>query len=143
MPIIEGADLTSVFTTREPFPEGLYTVTIFEQELQGNGKTLVMKTKIDEPEDLRGREFWDFINLRQNDGKPNKISWEHIKRYLEAVFGKGSNEAEANPPDTDVLTGTQVKLYLKEDSYEDAKDLDEFGKPTVKRNNKVKKILSA
>lgn len=136
MPILEGADLTQVSTTREPMPEGDYLVTVLESEISG-GKTLVLKTRIDEPAEFANRQFWDYINLIQNDGKQNRISLEHIKRYLEAVFGKDSPEAEASPPDTDVLNGHQVRLYLIIDEFKDNKT-DE-----IRRNNKVKKILPA
>ena len=136
MPILEGADLTQVSTTREPMPEGDYLVTVLESEISGS-KTLVLKTRIDEPAEFANRQFWDYINLIQNDGKQNRISLEHIKRYLEAVFGKDSPEAEASPPDTDVLNGHQVRLYLIIDEFKDNKT-DE-----IRRNNKVKKILPA
>lgn len=134
-PVIEGADLTSVSTKREPYPEGEYTITIKNSELDEEKKTLILKSNIEEPEQFRGRELWDFINLVQNDGKKNKIGWITIKRYLEAAFGKGSNEAESNPPDTDVLNGQQVKVYLKVTSYK--KDGEDVPK------NEVKKIFEA
>lgn len=143
MPVIEGADLTSVSTDRDPYPENEYLVTIKESEIK-DGKTLIMKTRIDEPEEFAGREFWDFINLVQNDGKRNEIGLTTIKRYLEAVYGKGSAEAEASPPDTDVLNGMSVRLLLTESEYEDKKDIDPAtGKGRLKRNNKVKRIFPA
>lgn len=134
-PVIEGADLTSVSTTREPYPEGEYTITIKESELDENKKTLTLKSVIEEPEAFKGRELWDFINLVQNDGKKNKIGWTTIKRYMEAAFGKGSTEAESVPPDTDVLNGQQVKVYLKQTTYK--KDGVDVPK------NEVKKIFEA
>ena len=85
MPVLQGADLTQVNTTREPMPEGDYLVTVLESEIQGEGKTLVLKTRIEEPSEFAGRQFWDYINLIQNDGKMNRISLEQIKRYIEAV----------------------------------------------------------
>jgi len=144
-PIIQGADLSTVSITREPFAEGEYLVTILKSEIQPGGKMLVIKTKIEQaPEDKDiGREFWDWVNIIQNDGKINQISMEHLKRYLAAVFGKDSPEANAAPPDTDPLDGHQVKLYLIKDSYPDKKDLDENGQPKIKTNNKVKSILQA
>lgn len=136
-PILEGADLTQVSTTREPLPEGDYVVTVFESEIQKGGKTLVLKTRVEEPAEFAPRQFWDYINLIQNDGKPNKISLEQIKRYLEAVFGKDSPEAENTRPQTDILNGHQVRLYLIIDEFKDEKSGEK------KRNNKVKKILPA
>jgi hypothetical protein len=143
-PVIHGANLKEVSTERKPRAEGEYLVTIMKSEM--NGKMLVIKTKIEEaPEDKDiGQEFWDWVNIVQNDGKLNQISMEHLKRYMEAVFGKGSPEADAEPPDTDVLDGHQVRLYLIVDSYEDKKDIDpETGKGRTKTNNKVKSILPA
>lgn len=144
MPVIEGADLTSVDTTRQPLPEidSGYLVTVKESEISADKRTLILKMRIDEPTQDPPREFWDYINLVQNDGKQNRISLEQIKRYLEAVFGKGSPEAESSPPDTDVLNGHMVRLYLIVDEYKDTKP----GSPTfgeVKKNNKVKKIFPA
>lgn len=137
MPVIEGADLTSVSTKREPYPEGEYSITIKESEFQDDSKkTLILKSIIDEPEQFRGRELWDFINLVQNDGKVNKIGWTTIKRYLEAAYGKKSVEAEAAPPDTDLLNGQQVKVYLKQTSYKDKAGEEQ-------QKNEVKKIFEA
>lgn len=135
-PVIEGADLTSVSTTREPYKEGEILVTIKESEFQTDEKkTLIIKTKIEAPEEYKDREYWDFVNLIQNDGKKNKIGWTTIKRYMEAAFGKGSAEAESVPPDTDLLNGRQVKLYLKLTSYK--KDGVDVPK------NETKKIYAA
>jgi hypothetical protein len=137
MPQIEGADLTSVSTEREPYPEQEYLVTIKESELSEDNRQLIIKTVIDEPAEFAGREYWDFINLIDNSGKQNKIGWSSIKRYMEAVFGKGSPEAEASPPDTDVLNGHSVRLYLKPNSYTDKTTGAE------KKNNKTAKVLAA
>jgi hypothetical protein len=135
-PVLENVDLTSVSTKREAFPEGEYTVTIKGSELDEGKKTLIMKTVIEEPTELQGREFWDWINIVQNDGKKNEIGYKNIKRYLEAAFGKGSSEAESSPPDTDVLNGHQVVLYLKQTTYTD-KDKQEQPKNEVKKISAV------
>ena len=134
MPVIQGADLTSVSTEREPFPDGEYLLTIKESEVQ-NGKMVVIKSTIEEPQEFQGREYWDFINIIQNDGKQNRIGLENIKRYLEAVFGKGSPEAEASPPDTDVLNGHSVRALISTREYQ--KDGE------TKRNNQVKRVFPA
>lgn len=139
MPVLQGADLTQVSTTREPLPEGDYLVTVLESEIQ-NDRTLVLKMRVEEPAEFAPRQFWDYINLVQNDGKQNRISLEQIKRYIEAVYGKGSPEAEASPPDTDVLNNHQLRLYLIIDEFKPKnwKEGDELS-----RNNKVKKIFPA
>lgn len=146
MPIISGADLTSVSTERQAWPEGTYKVTVKESVVEGNGKTLIIKSRIDEtdqdisamPQSKSGdHEYWDYINLVQNDGKQNRISLEHIKRYLEAVFGKGSAEAEASPPDTDVLNGHSLTLYVTKRTYTPGGETEER---TV---NNVKRVLPA
>jgi hypothetical protein len=140
-PVIEGADLSSVSTKREPLPEHEYVLTYTGQELEP--KQLILKMRVDEPAEIngsntQGREHWEFINLVQNDGKQNKIGWTTIKRHLEAVFGEGSNEAEANPPDTDVLNGHSVRAYMVIDEYKpkDWKPGDELAK-----KNKIKKLF--
>ena len=154
MPIIEDADLTSVSTDREPFPEGLYHVTVKESELikaDGGGyKGVIIKSRINaaevegEPADkFAEREYWHYIYTRQNDGKPNKVGLSDIKRYLEAGFGKGSPEAESAKPDTDLLNGMNLKLYLKVREYDDKNEKDVNGQPVKRRSNDVKQILAA
>lgn len=141
-PVIEGADLTSVSTEFEPYPEieSGYKVTYISSELSEDKKQLQIKTRIEEPAEYAGRPYTEFINLIQNDGKKNQIGWTTIKRHLEAVFGKGSAEAESSPPDTDLLNGHQAVLYLEINEYK-PKGWKE-GEP-LKKNNKTKKILPA
>jgi len=136
MPVIQNADLTSVSTEREPYPEGEYLITVKESELKDN-KTVIIKSRIEEPAEFQGREYWDFINIVQNDGKMNRIGLENIKRYLEAVFGKGSPEAEASPPDTDVLNGHQVRALLTIREYTPQ------GETEARRNNQTKRVFPA
>lgn len=130
MPIIEGADLTSVSTKREAYPDGEYLVTIIGSELDEKKKNLLIQTRIEEPSDLQGRKFTHWINIVQNDGKPNRIGWTTLKRYLEAVFGVGSPESKQN--DSDPLTGHTVHLQLDKSTYKD-KDGEEQEKNEVKR----------
>jgi hypothetical protein len=141
-PVIEGADLTSVSTEFEPYPENNtgYKVTILSSALSDDKKQLQIKTRIEEPEEFNGRPYTDFINLVQNDGKKNTIGHTTIKRYMEAVFGKGSAEAESNPPNTDLLNGHQALLFLEINEYKPKgwKEGD-----ALKKNNKTKKILPA
>lgn len=139
MPVLHGADLSSVSTERKLYDEGEYLVTIIGSEMGGKSKNmLIIKTKIAAaPNDADvDSEFWDWINYIQNDGKVNQISLSHIKRYMESVFGKDSAEANASPPDTDLLNGSQVRLYLIQDPYTD-------NSGTEKVNNKVKQIFPA
>ena len=130
MPIIPGADLTSVSTKREAYPEGEYLVTIIGSELSEDKRSLILETRIEEPGELQGRKFSHWINVVQNDGKPNRIGWTTLKRYLEAVFGKGSPESLQN--DSDPLTGHTVHLQLEKGSYTD-KSGEEQEKNEVKR----------
>lgn len=135
MPIIEGADLTTVSTDFKPYVEGEYLMLVKESEIH-DGKQVRIKMEIVDAPDQNdtGKPFTDFINIRQNDGKVNQIGLGTIKRYLEAVFGKGSPESNQN--DTDLLNGHNVRLYLIEDSYTDKNGQE-------KQNNKVKKIFKA
>lgn len=139
-PILENVDLTSVSTEFEPYPElsSGYKVTILSSELGEDKKQLMVKTRIEEPAEYAGRPYTDFINLVQNDGKPNPIGATTVKRYMEAVFGKGSTEAESFPPNTDLLNGHQALLYLEINEYK-PKGWKEGDK--LKKNNKTKKIL--
>lgn len=146
MPVIPGADLTSVSTDFEPYPNGEYLVTFIKSELH-EGKQMRITTRIESPEEFQGRPFTDFINLKQNDGKWNEIGLKQCKLYLEAVFGKGSPEAEASPPDTDPLNGHQARLLLEINEYwprdEQAKPESERNPDNKRRNNKVKRVFPA
>lgn len=137
MPIIEGADMASVSTERELLPEGSYTMTIKESELSEDGRSLIIKHRIDSaPDEAQarvGQEWWNWINIKANDGKVNEIGFSQIKRYLEAVFGKGSSESNSN--DTDPLNGASVELYIVQKSYK--KDGED------KTVNNVKRITKA
>lgn len=137
MPIIEGADMASVSTERELLPEGSYTMTIKESELSEDGRSLIIKHRIDSaPDEAQarvGQEWWNWINIKANDGKVNEIGFSQIKKYLEAVFGKGSSESNSN--DTDPLNGATVELYIVQKSYK--KDGED------KTVNNVKRITKA
>lgn len=137
MPIIEGADMSSVSTERELLPEGSYTMTIKESELSEDGRSLIIKHRIDSaPDEAQarvGQEWWNWINIKTNDGKVNEIGFASIKKYLEAVFGKGSSESNSN--DTDPLNGATVELYIVQKSYK--KDGED------KTVNNVKRITKA
>lgn len=133
-PQIEGADLTSISTERESLPEGDYLVQVLNSELSEDKRTLIIKSEIIEPAEAAGREYWEFCNIVKNNGEPNEIGYQTLKRYLEAVFGKGS--PESNRADSDPLHGHQVRLYLVPNDFT-RKD------GSTGHGNKAKKIMAA
>lgn len=146
MPVIENADLTKVSTEYEVFDPGDYKVTVMESEFANENRQMRIKSRIEEPVEHQGKVFTDFINLIQNDGKQNPYGLASIKQYLEAVFGKGSPEAEASPPDTDVLNGHQVTLNLVINEYTPKNPTEFEADGTTakkKRNNQVKRVFPA
>jgi hypothetical protein len=139
MPEIEGADLTSISTKTEAYPEQEYLMLITGSEFMDEAKkTLIIKRKIVEPAEFVDRESWDFINLVQNDGKKNDIGLKTLKRYLEAVFGKDSPESQR--ANSDPLTGHMVKVYLTQKQY---KGRDWVEGDELEKGNKTKKISAA
>lgn len=137
MPVIEGADLTSVSTTREPLPEEDYLFDIIGSEMSEDKNKLILKLRVVEPEEVngvnvKGREFWEWLTVK---GEWGHIGLQQLKRYLEAVFGKGSTEADT--PDSDPLHGQQVRAYLIIDPYKDKTTGEEV------KNNKAKRIRAA
>lgn len=114
MPIIEGADLSTISTERELLPEGEYLFTILDSEMSEDKSSLILKRRIEEApegsEKLVGTESWDWINLVQGDGKKNEIGLVTLKKYLEAVFGKDSPESAQ--ADSDLLHGHEVRIYV-------------------------------
>lgn len=134
MPVIQGADLTAVSTSMEPVPESEVVLDIVTSEFSDDKNKIIIKTKIVEHDEERyvGREFWDWCNVT---GDHAHIGLQQIKRYLEAVFGKGSPQAEASPPDTDVLHGSRVRAYLTVDSWKDQTGQE-------KKGNKAKRIMA-
>lgn len=147
MPVIPGADLTSVSTDFQAYPDGEYLMTFLSSEITPDAKQCRIKMRIESPEEFAGRLFTDFINIKQNDGKWNEIGLSQCKRYLETVFGKNSPEAESSPPDTDPLNGHQVRVVLEINEYyprdEQAKPESERNPENKKRNNKVKRVFPA
>lgn len=147
MPVIPNADLTKVSTDFETYEPGEYLVEVKESEFANDNKQIRIKTQIVEPVEHAGKIFTDFINLVQNDGKQNPYGLASVKQYLEAVFGKGSPEAESSPPDTDPLNGHQVKLLLAINEYtpkpDKATEFNPDGSPKKKRNNQVKRVFPA
>lgn len=144
-PILEGVDLSSVSTDFETYPEQEYVLTILSSTFSDDTKKqLVIKQRIEEPAEFAGKPYSDFINLVKNNGTSNEIGWKNVKRYMEAVFGKGSDEAEAVPPDTDQLNGHRVRSVLEINSYQDKnwKEGDPIDRK-MKKNNKVKGVFAA
>lgn len=139
MPIIKGADLTSVSTERKVYREGEYVAEITKQEFSEDERFLIITHKFEEAPDNEdvGQSWQNWIYLQQDDGKLSEIGLQTIKRYLEAVFGKGSPETQGNPPDTDPLTGNRVRLYLISDSWKDKKSGED------RTGNKAKRIMAA
>ena len=142
MPVIEGANLTSVSTEFEPFPEGEYHVTVLGSEFNDDHTALIIENRIDEPAEFaaQNRKFRDYINLRTNDDKWNEIGLSSLKRYIEAVYGKGSPEAESFPPNSDVVHGQTLAMYMTIREYDDKKEKDANGQPVKRRANRVTKI---
>lgn len=135
MPVIEGADMTTISTKRQALPEGDYRLQITTSEFDESKTKIIIKTKVVESsvEGQVGKEFWDWCSVV---GEWKEIGLQQIKRYLEAVFGKGSPEAEAVPPDTDVLHGHVVDVYLAVESYKGKSGEEE-------QSNRAKRIRAA
>lgn len=144
MPIIEGADLTSIETEFKNFPEGSYRmlvkeVNFYDDKDPVDSPSLANKLRIvseiqenDVDHEHNSKKFTHFINFRNEDGTLNKYALADIKRYLEAIYGKKS--PESNRADTDLIPGHEVTLYLSERPNKDDPD---------KPYQNVKKILPA
>lgn len=141
-PVIDGADLTKVSTSRDPYPEGEYHVTVVKSELSDDRRSLTFQNRIDEPAEYAEtkRIFFDNINIRDENGKWNDMGLASIKKYLEAQFGKGSPEAEAFPPNTDPLDGARLGMYLTIREYDSKKEKDANGQPVKVKVNQVKRV---
>jgi hypothetical protein len=131
-PVIEGADLSSVSTKFEIWPEGTYPTVIMTSKFDDKGKNLMIIHKTREPVGMiqAGREYTDFINMTTNAGERNDIGHKSLKRYFEALLPEHAND---NPPNSDLLHGLDCKLFI---SSKANKDTDE-------QRNYVKKILKA
>lgn len=123
MPIIEGADLTSIDTSFKNYPEGSYTVLVKEvtfwrgkdaSDARHGTQVRVVTEIVDNDADPKnnGKPFTHFINFRDENGELNRYGLADIKRYLEAIYGKGSPQVGRG--DTDDIAGNTVLLYLNE-----------------------------
>lgn len=125
-PVIEGADLGSVSTKYENWPEGAYKFTLYNSEW--DGKTVRLKLRLREPKgDFKaGKEYTEFLNLKNNEGEDNEYGYKDFKRWFEALVPDHAND---RPPNSDLLHGSdcicQVTIKTGTDGVE---------------RNKIKKI---
>jgi hypothetical protein len=141
MPIIEDADLTSVSTTSEPLPEAEYEATITEVEYRTDNPAkpvVIVKSRIDGG-DQNGRVVWDWMHMKQNDGKPNEVAKRQLKRYFEAVLGEEA--ANVSRPNTDDLINARVGLFLELEEYT-PKASEKNPNPKPQSRNNVKRIFA-
>ena len=134
MPTLDGFDLTNVSTKNTPLPEDTYDCVIKEvhtDRLSSGGHPQAVVVSEIQGGEFNGRQIWDYLVLRQHDGKPNEISLKQLKRYYEAVLGK-DEAARISNPNTDLLINGRVKLVLNVKPDNHGED----------RNN-VKRILPA
>lgn len=147
MPLIQGADLSTVSTKYEPLPAGAYKTRLkaaYETDDDGVSRPrVVVRHKVLESFDGEnvGREFTDFMYLNQNDGKPNEISLKQLKRYFEAVLGEEA--ANTTAPETELLDDQEVSVELSIESYPSKKEKNEDNTPKIMYNNRVKRIVAA
>lgn len=144
MPVISGADLTTVETSYVPLNNGVYRMRIKDAEVETEPKLrVIVKLKVvDSPDGERiGSEMSDYIYLTQKDGKPNEIGKKQLKRYFEAALGKeAANTAE---PNTDDLKDQEVMVELEQESYKKPETEEQKAKGEVNEtriNNKVKRV---
>lgn len=135
MPVIEGADLSSVSLSRA-WPEAAYKTTIKESHFDEKGKNLVIVHLLREEVSAggqtikAGREYQDWINLVTNAGDRNELGWASIKKYFKALNPAHAND---NPPNTDLLNGLDCTIYLTVQVDEDDPD---------NNRNRMKRIVA-
>lgn len=136
MPRIE-ADFSGISSSFEALAAGEYIVKIDdieESETKENKlPQMVFKMSVQEG-DKKDSVIFDYVTLKQNDGKVNKIGLGRIKAYAEAILG----EAAANDTsgiDTDELKGGRCQIIVESRTYE--KD------GAQQTGNKIKKVLAA
>jgi hypothetical protein len=129
MPVIEGADLSTVSTKFPLWPEGAYKTTIKGSHFDDEKKNLIIVHRLREAHgDYKaGREYQNYINLKTNAGEVNEIGYQSIKKYFEPLLPEHAND---RPPNTDLLDGMDCTIYISQRT----------GKDEVERNY-VKRIV--
>jgi hypothetical protein len=124
MPRIDE-DFSKISSSFEPLPPGTYRFHLDEIEDQAEAEdarsnpALVFKSTVTEGEH-EDRQFYDFVYLRTNEGKKNKIGLGRVKAYAEAILGKDAANSQ-DGYDTDELIGGDFEGVITSRTYE-AKD---------------------
>jgi hypothetical protein len=111
-------DFSKISSTYEMLPENEYRVRLDDvEEATSSGGLPQVNFKLVVLEgDKAEQQVTDFLTLKNNDGKVNKVTQSRIKAYAEAILG---DEAANNPEgiDTDDLKGGVCIILIKHESY--------------------------
>lgn len=132
------ADFSTISTDFEPLPNDSYRVKLL-QITQGETKenklpSLNIELEVTEG-NFAGRKLFDFVTLKQKDGKRNDIGYGRVKAYAVAILGE--EEGNAGSIDTDALHGGMCEVVV---------EINVYDKPAEKgggqgKNNKIVKVL--
>ena len=135
MPRIQE-DFSKISTEFEQLPPGEYRMAIDEIEEQtaedADNPALIFKSVVTEG-DKAESVCWDYVYLKTNKGKKNKIGLGRLKAYAVAILGEeAANNAEGYDTD-DLLKGTFLGV-IEQETYEKK---DGSGQATASRLKKV------
>lgn len=134
------ADFSKISTDFEALPNNVYRVKIMEltegETKENKLPSLSFEHEVQEGE-FKGRKLFDFVTLKQKDGKPNNIGLGRVKAYAAAILG--DEAANAGAIDTDAFKGSIVEVVVEIETYTKT---PEKGGGEGKRN-KIVKVLKA
>lgn len=140
MPRLE-ADFSQISTSFDPLPVGEYraSITTIKDGETNKNKLPQLTFELDVTEgEFVGRKLFDFVVLKQNDGKANKIGLGRVKAYAEAILG--AEAANGGAIDTDDLINGEVLLVVSLRTYtKKNEDGSDAGQNTT---NEIKKVLA-
>lgn len=131
------ADFSGISTSFEALPDNTYRLKILniEEKETAVSKLPALNFSLEVTEgEFTGRRLFDFVTLKNKDGKRNDIGYGRVKAYAEAVLGKEA--ANGGAIDTDELKGGTCEAVVVRESYKRSEGASE------EFSNKVKKVLT-
>ena len=138
-PVLD-ADFSKISTDFEPVPADVYRSKIVKIESVETKENKLPALNIEleiMAGDFAGRKLFDFVTLKQKDGKRNDVGYGRIKAYAIAILGEEA--ANSGAIDTDALVGGSCDCVVEVEKY--AKKAEKGGGEGTR--NKVAKILPA
>lgn len=134
------ADFSKISTDFEPVPTDTYRVKVTKIEAKETQENKLPSLNIELEiisGDFSGRKLFDFVTLKQKDGKRNDVGYGRVRAYTIAILGEEAGAAGAI--DTDALLNGSCDAVVTIETY--TKKPEKGGGEG--RQNRISKVLPA